>query len=158
MTAPYLFMPNEFAEQLSSFVKASLPSSIKITIDNKSSRFDFSLIIIWMIAIVTIILGALWTKVEFRVSLLKLNEGAKNNVDSNENLVDSKTNQSNNAAEPGQLEANRQDGPILSAKKNNNSEEQITTISVGYLSILFMLIFVVAILLLLYFFYDYMSK
>jgi len=149
-------MPNEFANKLSKFINSSLPSTAKVFLNNKTSKFDASLIVIWLIAIVTIVLGALWTKLEFNTSLSKIEDDAKNNgVDSNENLVDTKSAVTANTTDSGQVEA----ATAASKKaKDTNNEEQITTISVGYISILVLLVFVVAILLLLYFFYDYMSK
>jgi len=154
-------MPNIFANKLSSFVNSSISSTLKVSLNNNSSRFDISLIVIWLIAIVTIILGALWTKLEFGISLTKLEEEAKtSNVDSNENLVDSKSVATINAADVSELEANRNLEATSTSKRaqDKNNEEQITTISVGYVSIFVLLVFVVGILLLLYFFYDYMSK
>jgi hypothetical protein len=142
-------------------VNSSIPSTLKVSLNDNSSRFDISLIVIWLIAIVTIILGALWTKLEFGISLTKLEEEAKtNNVDSNENLVDSKSVATINAADVSELEANRnlEASPTSKRTQEKNNEEQITTISVGYVSIFVLLVFVVGILLLLYFFYDYMSK
>ena len=77
-----------------------------------------------------------------------------------ENLVDSKSVATINAADVSELEANRNLEATSTSKKtqDKNNEEQITTISVGYVSIFVLLVFVVGILLLLYFFYDYMSK
>jgi hypothetical protein len=148
-------MPNEFANQLSKFISLSNSSTLKVLLNNKTSKFDLSLIVIWLIAIATIVLGALWTKLEFRTSLSKLEDDARqNSVDSSENLVDNKSVTRANSTEPATIEG------ASSSKKtqDSNNDDQLTTISISYISIFVLLLFVVGILLLLYFFYDYMSE
>ena len=148
-------MPNEFANQLSKFISLSNSSTLKVLLNNKTSKFDLSLIVIWLIAIATIVLGALWTKLEFRTSLSKLEDDARqNSVGSNENLVDNKSATTANSTEPGQIEA----ASSPEKTQDSNNDDQLTTISISYISIFVLLLFVVGILLLLYFFYDYMSE
>jgi hypothetical protein len=57
-------------------------------------------------------------------------------------------------------DANSSGNAILNnqTSKSNSDDKNITTLSVGYVSIFVLLIFVVIILLLLYFFYNVMSK
>ena len=140
-------MPDEFAALLTDYIRISMPMPVSVFVNNKSGKFDISLIAIWLVAVLTIFLGALWTKHEFHVSLAKIEYEAVNKVESNQNLV---TN-----TEPG----DEQPAPKEKTEhKNSDDEQNITTISVGYMSIFVLLVFVVSILLLLYFFYNVMSE
>lgn len=61
------------------FLSDSTENTISLTSD--LSKFDFSLIVIWIIAVVVIILGGLWTKHEFKIMLSKHAEQHTNNDD-----------------------------------------------------------------------------
>lgn len=40
---------------------------MKVLMSHDKTRFDYSLIVIWIIAILTIFLGSLWTHYEFKL-------------------------------------------------------------------------------------------
>lgn len=125
-----------------------------------TSRFDFSLIVIWLIAILTIILGALWTKHEFYLTLTKQSDSLDTNkIESNENLVNNNSSANQTLNESNRNESTKETKKLSSAKKNDeNDQKQLSTITISYLSIFVLLLFVVGILLMLYFFYNVMSK
>lgn len=157
-------MPDEFAAKLSSFIKktTSLNSnnSLSVYMNGDTSRFDFSLIVIWLIAILTIILGALWTKHEFYLTLTKQSDSLDTNkIESNENLVNNNSSANQTLNESNRNESTKETIKLSSAKKNDeNDQKQLSTITISYLSIFVLLLFVVGILLMLYFFYNVMSK
>lgn len=157
-------MPDEFAAKLSSFIKktTSLNSnnSLSVYMNGDTSRFDFSLIVIWLIAILTIILGALWTKHEFYLTLTKQSDSLDTNkIESNENLVNNNSSANQTLNESNRNESTKETKKLSSAKKNDeNDQKQLSTITISYLSIFVLLLFVVGILLMLYFFYNVMSK
>lgn len=157
-------MPDEFAAKLSSFIKktTSLNSnnSLSVYMNGDTSRFDFSLIVIWLVAILTIILGALWTKHEFYLTLTKQSDSLDTNkIESNENLVNNNSSANQTLNESNRNESTKETKKLSSAKKNDeNDQKQLSTITISYLSIFVLLLFVVGILLMLYFFYNVMSK
>ena len=157
-------MPDEFAAKLSSFIKktTSLNSnnSLSVYMNGDTSRFDFSLIVIWLIAILTIILGALWTKHEFYLTMTKQSDSSDTNkIESNENLVSNNSSANQTLNESNRNESTKETKKLSSVKKNDeNDQKQLSTITISYLSIFVLLLFVVGILLMLYFFYNVMSK
>jgi uncharacterized integral membrane protein len=158
-------MPDEFAAKLTNFINktASLNSNntISVNMNGDTSRFDFSLIVIWLIAILTVVLGALWTKHEFYLTLNKQSEGSDAaKIESNENLVNNNNNSANQTLNDSNRDESAKEAKKLSKDKKNeeNENRQLSTITIGYLSIFILLLFVVGILLLLYFFYKVMSK
>ena len=126
------------------------------------TRFDFSLIVIWFVAVVTVFLGALWTRYEFvktltpKKTVLRLNS---NNVLSYQVQTNQTTSESSTANNSGVDSTTDQLTPRASktAQKDSSKDENVT-IQIGYVSILVLLVFVVGMLLLLYFFYNVMSK
>lgn len=141
-------------------------STVKMTSD--VNRFDFSLIVIWLIAVLVILAGALWTKHEFKKSLISTaNEQSTKKVqqirtNSDENLVN---NDNSDPTSPTNAQIisdqeNTKTHNITDDDQNSssNNNKNLITISIGYATILILLVFVVGMLLLLYFFYNIMSK
>ena len=149
-------------------------------IDNK---FDASLIVIWFVALFCILSGAMWSRSQFieKLNLIGQEEPKKemnkNLSNSNENLVN--VNNLQNKSEPSEetkVESDQIKIPDSRSKfidlakdqnvdkvykkpdKNEDENKNLVTLSISFVSILFLLTIVVCILLLLYFFYNQMSK
>lgn len=134
-------MADEFAKKVSYFLEGESNMTV---LQSDLSRFDGSLIVIWIIASLTIILGGIWTRHEFNSKLVKPESIGE-------------TNQRNTY----EVNDTHQNSPSLIENEDNKKDDdhkQSLTISVGYWSILVLLLFVVGMLLMLYYFFDYMSK
>lgn len=141
LTASYAFMADEFAKKVSYFLQGESNMTV---LQSDLTRFDGSLIVIWLIASLTIILGGLWTRHEFNSKLLKPQSIGEANQSNDANDVNDAQQSSPNLIENEE-------------NKKDDDHKQSLTISVGYWSILVLLLFVVGMLLMLYFFFDYMS-
>ena len=64
-TVSFVFMPNEFAQKMSDFLNKW--NKVDVTLQVDTSRFDWSLIVIWFVAILVVFFGALWTKHELKI-------------------------------------------------------------------------------------------
>lgn len=178
-------MPDMFASILSSFLNSA--SNATAAISKDTDKLDFSLIVIWFVALFAILTGALWTRYEFKISLDTNNRATKHEEDQqvqqseitqiNTNNNNDNTNESKIANNSNDLSLNnnarlfhKSNSKSQRSKKNqtnqnnrtNNKQDlddkNLTTISVGYFAIFILLIFVVSMLLLLYFFYNIMSN
>ncbi len=128
------------ADQVSSFANANPQSTVLISASG--DKFDWSLIVIWFIALVTVFLGALWSRLEFNQLLPKSPDNSFLNG-SDDDLVDEAT-----------LAARAK--KAAKQKKKEEEDKSLITLSVSYLSIFVLLVIVCMILLLLYFFYNVM--
>ena len=143
-------------------------------------RFDPSLVIIWVIALFTVVCGSLWSSHDFKLSLKRMHgESCTLNNDNpgyaaiteqqqqqqQQTDVEANENENNNAqqviinetiTEPTTQQINK--NQEKSTKNKESSDHQAPLISVTFVGIIVLLVFVITILLLLYFFYKYMSK
>lgn len=131
------------SQKVSQFIGVNQDSTVLIT-DSKD-KFDWSLIVIWFIALLSVFLGALWTRLEF----IKLLTKKKDPNDLNEVISDEQIDETTRITRAKKA---------AKQKKKEEEEKSLITLNVGYVSIFVLLMIVCAILLLLYFFYNIMSK
>lgn len=135
----FVFFPEFMANELTEFSINNPVSSVLMT--DATDKFDWSLIVIWLIAIAAVIVGALWTRLEF----IKLMPKKREAIIENENNDDDE--------ETARIKREKKEAK---QRKKDEEDKSMITLSVGYLSILMLLIIVCGILLLLYFFYNIM--
>lgn len=146
-----------------------------VYLEADTSKFDASLMVIWLIAVATVILGSLWTLHEFRVmsetsrqqheeqlrqhQQQQLQLQQPKTMSSDEDLIGAETHENNttNKPQPTSINNNIDTTAKNIAANNNNPHKNPITIHIGYVSILVLLVIVVAMILLLYFFYNVMS-
>ncbi len=127
------------ADQVASFSDANPNSTVMIS--PNTDKFDWSLIVIWFIALITVFLGALWSRLEF-IKLLPKKQEVPSLFNASENEINDETTLENRA----KIQAKQ--------KKKEEEDKNLITLSVSYFSIFILLVIVCGILLLLYFFYD----
>lgn len=132
------------------------------------SKFDASLVVIWFIAVITVILGALWTLREFKLMLVHnhLQHHLVAANPSSDSVIDMPTPiQDDNNVMPNETSPNINLPPAANttsqqqqqAAKHDPNKHPIT-IHIGYIAVLVLLVIVVVMILLLYFFYNVMSE
>ena len=170
-------MPDMFASTLSSFLNSA--SNATGAISKDTDKLDFSLIVIWFVALFAILTGALWTRYEFKISLDTNNRTEKQEEEQEQaqqsEITQINTNNTNESkiANSNDLSLNNSARLFHKSQRTNKKQtnqnnrtnnkqdlddKNLTTISVGYFAIFILLIFVVSMLLLLYFFYNIMSN
>lgn len=156
-----------------------------VYLEADQSKFDASLIVIWLIAVVTVVLGSLWTLHEFRLMIetsrqqqqhdeaetAQQQQASRDSIDANKqsSSSDRLVNMSTVDAEVQSTPVNMPDVDSSStnvtanktnstnADKNKDQHKHPITIHIGYVSVLVLLVIVVVMILLLYFFYNVMS-
>ena len=101
-----------------------------------SDKFDWSLIVIWLVALSCILIGALWTRREF-IKLLPGNRDAMSHLEEENDL--------------GNLDETYRSKQEARKKKKEEEDKSMITQSIGVLSIFVLLFIVCGVLLLLYF-------
>lgn len=138
----FVFFPKFMANEVSKFISKNPNTTVLVS--DASAKFDWSLIIIWLIAITSIVIGALWTRYEFIKLLPKRNDQSLSTEHLDDNLPDDEIARLNRAKK----DAKR--------RKKEEEDKSMITLSIGYLSIFVLLLIVCGILLLLYYFYHIM--
>ena len=159
-------MPDMFASILSTFLNSA--SNATAAISKDTDKLDFSLIVIWFVALFAILTGALWTRYEFKISLDNNNRATKHEEDQQVQQSEITQINSNNNDNTNELKiANNSNDLSLnnnarlfhksnsksqrSNKKQTNQnsrtnnkqdldDKNLTTISVGYFAIFILLI------------------
>ncbi|CAF0975830.1 unnamed protein product, partial [Brachionus calyciflorus] len=143
LTVPYAFMADEFAQKVSKFLENAPDPSV---IQKNISRFDGSLLVIWLIACTTIILSGLWARYEFNTILVKPPKTTETlpSINSNNEANFSQANS------PNLIESQNED-----QIKKDYEHKHALIISMGYVSIAVLFVFVVGILLMSYYFDNF---
>lgn len=145
LSLPYIFMPDEYAQRLSKFLSGANDPTVYLEAD--TSKFDASLMVIWLIAVATVILGSLWTLHEFRVmsetsrqqheeqlrqqQQQQLQLQQPKTMSSDEDLIGAETQENNTTTNKPQATSinNNQDTTAknIAANNNNPHKNPITT-------------------------------
>lgn len=142
VTISPIFLPIGMSNEIKDFLKQYSNPTVEVI--STGDKYDFSLIVIWIIATFSVFFGSIWASYEFRENLkakaaaAQISQSVKPINNNDNNLLEAKNNENQKN------------------QKKSDTDEDPALLNVGLIGIIVLLVFVVAILLLLYFFYSYM--